>query len=380
MWWDMCPIGAQQFQEFANETLPIQTHEPLAEVLEEIGIGSTNNSRRVVDFNAFMASRGDRPIYSRLMLRNAANQLPLIGEGQKITLTTCFGQTLVLQPKRACLPGEHPVLSYRGPHHLAVSSQHEKAKTWHLLPVHGECEKMAMEKSYLANAATYYSKFAQLVSWGGSKARPTFLESVQSFKHTAPISNIVCIGMGTLHGSNMESVKSMSKHVVASTLALDLTRLYKQNGVPLENPITIIAQDSAYTERDRALLSELPVPIQTVTEPEGFLAINESSLVISSYSGAPVKQIIADLATEAPHRKGPAALFLNNDKAPDVDCISYDWDNPVVANNPETRAYATMLESYTHVMNGTQIFGAAGFPIQISHEWLAKMSIWVREE
>ena len=105
MWWDMCPIGAQQFQEFANETLPIQTHEPLAEVLEEIGIGSTNNSRRVVDFNAFMASRGDRPIYSRLMLRNAANQLPLIGEGQEITLTTCFDQTLVLQPKRACLPG-----------------------------------------------------------------------------------------------------------------------------------------------------------------------------------------------------------------------------------------------------------------------------------
>jgi len=102
IWWDMCPIGAQQFQGSANETHPTQTHEPLAEVLEEIGIGTTNSSRKVVDFKAFMASRGDRPIYTRLMLRNAANQLPLLGKGKAITLTTCYDRRVVLNPKSAC--------------------------------------------------------------------------------------------------------------------------------------------------------------------------------------------------------------------------------------------------------------------------------------
>ena len=92
MWWDTCPIGAQQFWGSSNETLPTQTHEPLADVLEEIGIGTTNGSHTVLDIKAFRDSLGGRPIYSRCMLRNAADQLTRARCGQDVTLLDCYGK------------------------------------------------------------------------------------------------------------------------------------------------------------------------------------------------------------------------------------------------------------------------------------------------
>jgi len=96
IWWDLCPIGAQQFQGSANETIPIETHEPLADVLEEIGIGSTNGSHTVLNIKAFTDSLGGRPIYSRSMLRNAADQLPRARRGQDYTLFDCYGKTVIV--------------------------------------------------------------------------------------------------------------------------------------------------------------------------------------------------------------------------------------------------------------------------------------------
>lgn len=101
---DTCPIDIQNFQGLANDTLPLQSDDSLADLLEDIGLGSTNSSQVVVDLKAFMESLGNRPIYSRLMLRNAANQLPRARCGQDITLMTCSGRIVVLHTKRACLP------------------------------------------------------------------------------------------------------------------------------------------------------------------------------------------------------------------------------------------------------------------------------------
>ena len=250
-----------------------------------------------------------------------------------------------------------------------------------LLPVFVECAKKVREPSDDEYATMMYDQTGHQALWLDTKTRSIFLKALEKFKHTAPISNIVCIGMGTLHGNGLESTLSMVKHIVATTLAEELTRLYKKNGVPLEKPITIIAQDSTYTKRDRELLSGLPVPMQTVADPEGFLAIDESSLVFSNYVGDPVKHLIADLATEAPHGKGPAALFLNKEKSlGNVDLIGYDPDHPIVHTNPETRAYATMLKSYEQVMDGAELFGVEGIPIRDYHKWLAEMNMWARED
>jgi hypothetical protein len=253
-----------------------------------------------------------------------------------------------------------------------------------MLPVQVDFGKKVEDQTDYENMHTAWRIPLHDIMWHASDTRSTLLDILQNIKHTAPISNIVCIGLGSLHGSSLKGSISIAQHVVAYTLAQELTRIYKENGILLQKPITIIAQDSAYTQSDRAILSELPVPIETLTDPEGFLAINESSLVFSSSSAAPVKQIIADLATEAPGGKGPAALFLiNNDKAKfsgDVDLIRYDWDSPIIAPNPETRGYLTMLECYTQIMDGKRVFGTEGTPILPYHRWLSGMDIYARKE
>lgn len=109
MWWDMCPIGAQHFQGSANETLPTQTHEPLADVLEEIGIGSANGSHTVLDIKTFTDSLGGRPIYSRFVLGNAADQLTRARSGQDITLLDCYGKPFFL-PGEICPSFEYVLL------------------------------------------------------------------------------------------------------------------------------------------------------------------------------------------------------------------------------------------------------------------------------
>jgi hypothetical protein len=106
---------------------------------------------------------------------------------------------------------------------------------------------------------------------------------------------------------------------------------------------------------------DLPVPIKIVSDPQGFLAINESSLVFSSYPAVPVKQLVADLSSEAPDGKGPAALFVNRnllEKAHgDVNLIRYDWDIERPYTDPHTSDYLRMLESYTQVFDGERLFG-----------------------
>ena len=105
MWWDTCPIGAQQFWGSSNETLPTQTHEPLADVLEEIGLGSTNDSHFVVDLKAFLDSIGDRPIFSHHMLFNAAIHQYRAHHNQTIVLTNCYGKSVSIDFGGAVKPG-----------------------------------------------------------------------------------------------------------------------------------------------------------------------------------------------------------------------------------------------------------------------------------
>jgi hypothetical protein len=125
---------------------------------------------------------------------------------------------------------------------------------------------------------------------------------------TAQVSNIVCLG----HGSLDKNYASILQHVAAVFIAQDLTALYEEYGKPPEDPITITAQDPAYTENDHTVLSLFPIPIRIVSDPEGFLAINESSLVMSCYPTVPTKQMVADLAADSVSGKDTAALLWND--------------------------------------------------------------------
>ncbi|KAI4907323.1 hypothetical protein J4E90_009826 [Alternaria incomplexa] len=222
--------------------------------------------------------------------------------------------------------------------------------------------------------------------WRSSGVPEILHRSLRKLVHTARISNIVCIGLGTLDAPDIAQARSLVHHMIASYIAYDLDHLYEAEGIPLEKPIKIVAQDPAYTSLDRITLHSLPKPIEVVSDPQGFLAINEGSLVFSSWPSVPVKQLIADLATELPDGKGPAALFLNNDRKDkefgDVDVARYDLRHygPVRHINAETKAYVEMLESYTRVFDGEQQFGIDFAGKLPGFEWFPDMDIWGRGE
>ena len=161
-------------------------------------------------------------------------------------------------------------------------------------------------------------------------------------------------------------------------MAKELTAMYEQSGTPLNEPITIIAQDPVYTRDDVTILSHLPVRISIVSDPDGFLAIDESTLVMSLYPNVPVKQIVADLAAEG---KGPAAMFWNDDswdiEHGGVDIVTYQSTVKYFVNAGSSRL-ADMLGGYVKVMDGDAEFDrsneVASFDLlQGAHLWARLM-------
>jgi hypothetical protein len=61
--------------------------------------------------------------------------------------------------------------------------------------------------------------------------------------------------------------------------------------------IPCYVQDPIYTDTDRLMLDKHGV--KTLDDPDGFLEVDNSSLVISCGSNAPVKQIVSDIAYPA---------------------------------------------------------------------------------
>ncbi|KAB2103308.1 hypothetical protein AG0111_0g8366 [Alternaria gaisen] len=365
IWADTCAIDARQFRGLANQTLPFQIDDPLADVLHDVGLGSSNGSQTVVDIKAFMKSLGDRPFYSRSMLRHAADQLSRARNGLKITLTDCYGAKRVYPARDLSLPSQDFSLGYNGLHLLATAQSAPQGDHFSLddmLPIYVRVGKKAKETTNLYDRVLQkvrMQNFERLWQW--TPPRHILFDSLNRLKHTARVTNIVCIRLGTLQKSDPRRANPTMQHIVASSIAQDLERIYEAEGTPVDTPITIIAQDPAYDELDRRALLDLPVPIKIVSDPEGFLAINESSLVFSSYPAVPVKQLVADFSSEAPDGKGPAALFVNRnllEKAHgDVNLIRYDWDIERPYTDPHTSDYLRMPESYTQVFDGERLFG-----------------------
>lgn len=82
--------------------------------------------------------------------------------------------------------------------------------------------------------------------------------------------------------------RSASQHALILTLR-DLLQA-SQPGAQ----IRCLAQDPVYTEVDRAVLSEAGITV--VDDPQGFLEVDDQSVVLSFAPNVPVRQIITDLA------------------------------------------------------------------------------------
>ncbi|KAF1955252.1 hypothetical protein CC80DRAFT_505609 [Byssothecium circinans] len=133
------------------------------------------------------------------------------------------------------------------------------------------------------------------------------------------VEKIVCIGLGSFarrYGScycaqSKVKINIIQQHLLAITIAETLEEYYIQQGTAREDleQIPIILQDPGYIDMDKTLLTELSPRFSVVEDPEGFLAIDETSFVIHIACSAPVAEVLADLTAAGDCGKGPAGIL-----------------------------------------------------------------------
>jgi len=138
---------------------------------------------------------------------------------------------------------------------------------------------------------------------------------------TVQVDNIVCVALGTLHGTEEEGRKedtSATQHVLACAISTYLSQRYAAASTTTStpSPIPIVARDPAYKLEDMVMLSQCNPPITVVSEPYQYLSITPSTLLISLYQPAfvPVFQVAADMCFPT----SPAAIIT-------AEIMSHPW-------------------------------------------------------
>ncbi|KAF2810319.1 uncharacterized protein BDZ99DRAFT_570907 [Mytilinidion resinicola] len=119
---------------------------------------------------------------------------------------------------------------------------------------------------------------------------------------TAPVNRIVCFALGNLQRHNDNA--SHAQHACIQTLREILPKGDAGEAVP------VWVQDPGYTDIDKRILTALDINV--VEDPQGFLAITPSTLVMSLSPDIPVRQIVADV-------QWPAALICDTIHADETD-------------------------------------------------------------
>ena len=147
--------------------------------------------------------------------------------------------------------------------------------------------------------------------WEESGSCKRLLSAIKSMPSSTKVGKVVAFACGSLQ-RDAESLFPRASFQHA--LALTLRNAFKQNN--LEN-VACYAQDPEYNEIDNIILGEFGIKV--LDDPDGFLAIDDSSIILSFALEAPIKQIIADLAK-------PAVIIW--DRVYKCDDMQSWWDCP----------------------------------------------------
>ncbi|CBX96737.1 hypothetical protein LEMA_P110020.1 [Plenodomus lingam JN3] len=154
-----------------------------------------------------------------------------------------------------------------------------------------------------------------------------------------PIKRIVCFGLGQIQFTDNAWNGSVLQHLAVFTVIKVLETRYKESGLD-NRPIDILFQDPSYEKKDWILVRELHramgcgeiSKVYSVTDPEGLLAVDTNTFVVTAFLPfkVPLMQIVADLFASS---SGPAA-FICDKMALDTTKWYYklhDRDSPAVA-------------------------------------------------
>ncbi|KAF2646344.1 hypothetical protein P280DRAFT_388030 [Massarina eburnea CBS 473.64] len=127
------------------------------------------------------------------------------------------------------------------------------------------------------------------------------------------INKIVCFGLGHIRRKNRGKEEPNFQEVLQHLAAFSIAEAVNSTQDSDAKKVGVVCQDPCYTTLDQILLKEefsrtCHVPIESVqdslhfvSDPEGFLAIDEHTLVITAFmpTTVPLMQICADLPRPA---------------------------------------------------------------------------------
>ncbi|KAI1406942.1 hypothetical protein F5Y13DRAFT_207142 [Hypoxylon sp. FL1857] len=153
--------------------------------------------------------------------------------------------------------------------------------------------------------------FQMWKTWNSSKTRFSFVRQLKELLGKKKITKIVCFGLGDIsrkapewwriqNGLQSDELEarhldsSMIQHCIALTIG-DVLRAKAGSA----KAVRLLAQDPAYTDETKEMLSEQGFEIVGQFGAGGFAEVDDESVVFSAFVSAPVKQIIADIARPA---------------------------------------------------------------------------------
>jgi hypothetical protein len=103
----------------------------------------------------------------------------------------------------------------------------------------------------------------------------------------APIKKLVAFALSSMRA--FSDVPHDNRSLFQHALLMTLRDLLLENTAQGDDGIKCYAQDPAYSEHDIAVLQSCGVTV--VPDPEGFLEVDEETVVISISPNVPVKQV-----------------------------------------------------------------------------------------
>ncbi|KAE8846490.1 hypothetical protein HRS9139_01057 [Pyrenophora teres f. teres] len=223
--------------------------------------------------------------------------------------------------------------------------------------------------------------------WFASSSRLLLQDLLTSLAKThAPITKIVCFGLGAI---NLDKAwyQSAVQYMAMFTIIGALEKQYKETD-PSRAGIKLLLQDPNYETKDYELISKLwpgkKEDLVFVSDPDGLLAIDAGTIVVSAYLPiqVPLVQIIADLFHGEPG-SGPA-MIIGDDMNLDPTKASYslvERGAPHVARFFDQRYekidsgfgdYALEEEFMDDVLG-------EGWMDRKRYYWLNSMELWARK-
>ncbi|KAG9191287.1 hypothetical protein G6011_09375 [Alternaria panax] len=222
--------------------------------------------------------------------------------------------------------------------------------------------------------------------WRESFSRRKLREDFQEKAKTcAPITQVVCFGLGALN-LKKNFYHSAIQYMAVFSIIQTLNEFYRRTK-PDRPAVKLLLQDPNYEIKDYRILRRLSNDsdnISFVSDPEGLLAIDAGTLVVTAFLPVqmPLVQIIADLFSED-STKGPAAMICDI-MTVDTEKREYSLSDRA---SPATARFLT-----SHYEKAEDGFDDHGLEDELMADaygedwrekdrlyWLNKMDLWVRK-